>query len=127
MNRLILLSVEKNMFERGHDNSYRAAFLSANAELNEIFREVDRLVIRKELVEKVMEALQPLLGSPVQSFGRELPPEPRSPEPEQRAAEYVSASAQTTEAAPVAPRFEAPAPGDSIQRRIDSILGLAVA
>jgi hypothetical protein len=119
--------VEKNMFERGQDNSYRAAFLSANAELNEIFREVDRLVIRKELVEKVMEALQPLLGSPVQSFGRELAPEPISSEPEQRAAEYVPATAQATVAAPVAARYEAPASGDPIQKRIDSILGLAVA
>ncbi len=115
------------MIERGHDNTYRAAFLSANAELNEIFREVDRLVIRKELVEKAMEALEPLIGSPVQSFGRELAPEPLQSQPEQRGAEYVSASAQTTVAAPVATEYEAPAPGDLIQKRIDSILGLAVA
>jgi hypothetical protein len=115
------------MYERGHDNSYRAAFLSASAELNEIFREVDRLIIRKERVEKVMEALEPLIGSPAHGFDREPAPEPLPAQPEQRAAEYVPAPVQTTVEAPVATQYEAAAPGDLIQRRIDSILGLAVA
>ena len=114
------------MYERGHDNSYRAAFLTASAELNEVFREVEQLRIRKEQVEKVLEALQPLLGLAEQGLEGEavntLPYELA-----QRSAEYVPAPAQATVTAQAAPRYEAPAAGDPIQKRIDSILGLAVA
>ena len=116
------------MYERGHDNSYRAAFLAASTELNEVFREVQRLRIRKDQVEKALDAIKPLLDTQAPSYEREpvqtqttLPSEPA-----QFAAEFAPAPAPVA-AAPAAPRNESPAPGDSIQRRIDSILGLAVA
>ena len=115
------------MFERGHDNSYRAAFLTASAELNEVFREVEQLHIRKDRVEKVLEALKPLLEAANPSIEREAAPAPLSYEPAQRSAEYVPAPVQAPVPAAAAPRLEAPAQADPIQRRIDSILGLAVA
>lgn len=114
------------MLERGHDNSYRAAFLTASAELNEVFREVEQLRIRKDRVEKVMEALKPLLESNARDYERDLVAVPFAPEPAQAAVEYEAPS-QPAAAAPVAPRNEAPVSADPIQRRINSILGLAVA
>jgi hypothetical protein len=111
------------MYERGHDHSYHAAFHAANEELNELYRRVELLRMRKDRVEKVLEALKPLLDSPVQGFEREL-----TPEPVQRdAAEYTSAPAQAAASAIPAPRNETPASGDPFQNRINSILGLAVA
>ena len=107
------------MFQRGHDNPYRAAFNAANEELNDVYREVEQLRIRKDRVEKVMDALKPLLDG--QNVGWESTSAPVSPEPTQHYAEPQ---------APVAP---APAyqdvsqSVDPVQRRIDSILGLAVA
>ena len=116
------------MHERGHDNNYRAAFLAASAELNEIFREVQRLRIRKDQVEKVVEAIKPMLDTQAPSYERELIATPLSSEPAQFAAELAPAPEPVpVAAAPAVPRNESPAPGDAIQRRIDSILGLAVA
>jgi hypothetical protein len=115
------------MYERGHDNSYRAAFLAASTELNEVFREVQRLRIRKDQVEKAIEAVKPLLDTQAPSYERELVQAPLSSEPAQYATEFAPAPVPAPVAAPAAPRIESPAPGDSIQRRIDSILGLAVA
>jgi len=112
------------MYERGHDNNYRAAFLAASAELNEVFREVQRLRIRKDQVEKALDAIKPLLDTQAPSYERELVPTPVASEPVQYAAEPAPAQVA---AAPAVPRNESPAPGDEIQRRIDSILGLAVA
>lgn len=114
------------MHQRGHDDNYRAAFLAASAELNEIFSEVQRLRIRKDQVEKVVEAITPLLDAQAPSYELELATTPFSSEPAQFAAEFAPAPAPVA-AAPGAPRNESPAPGDAIQRRIDSILGLAVA
>ena len=116
------------MYERGHDNSYRAAYLTASTELNEVFREVQRLRIRKDQVEKALEAIKPLLDTQATSYERELVPTPVASEPAQFAAELTPAPVPApVAAAPAATRNESPAPGDAIQRRIDSILGLAVA
>ena len=115
------------MNERGHDNSYRAAFLAASTELNEVFREVQRLRIRKDQVEKVLDAIKPLLDTQALHNEEELVVSPLSPEPAQYAAEFPPAPVAAPVQAPAAPRNESPAPADSIQRRIDSILGLAVA
>jgi hypothetical protein len=113
------------MYERGHDNSYRAAFLAANEELNEVFRQVEQLRLRQDRVENVLEALRPLLDLPVQRVEREVASAPLSNESVQYNTEYASAPA--TQAAPATPRYEAPAAADPFQKRIDSILGLAVA
>ena len=107
------------MYERGHDNPYRAAFNTANAELNDVYRDFEQLRIRKERVEKVIDALKPLIGG--QNTAWESPAAPVSSEPAQYFAEPQAA------AAPAPARQEASASVDTIQRRIDSILGLAVA
>jgi hypothetical protein len=109
------------MNERGHDNSYRAAFHAANEELNELYREVEMLRMRKDRVEKVLDALKPLLDLPAQNLSKEL-----ASEPVQHNAEYAAAPAQAAPA-PSTPRNEAANSGDPFQKRIDSILGLAVA
>jgi hypothetical protein len=114
------------MYERGHESSYRAAFQTASAELNEVFREVERLCLRKEKVEKVLDALKPLLDSPRLSIERELAAPSLASEPVQPEEEFAPEAAQTEEVAAASARYEAPGP-DPIQRRIDSILGLAVA
>jgi hypothetical protein len=124
---LILLTVEINMYERGQDNAYRAAYHTASAELNEVFREVEQLRIRKERVEKVLEALQPLLEFPMQAFERELTPAYAASEPVQRIADPSPNPDQAIEPAYPRARHDASAPADPIQKRIDSILGLAVA
>ena len=45
---------------------YRFAFDEANAELSQIVGEFEQLRLRKERVEKVVEALKPLAGADVQ-------------------------------------------------------------
>ncbi|MGA2729487.1 MAG: hypothetical protein ABSE96_16895 [Terracidiphilus sp.] len=50
---------------------YRFAFDEANAELNQIVGEFEQLRMRKERVEKVVEALKPLAASDQQGAGGE--------------------------------------------------------
>ena len=50
---------------------YRFAFDEANAELSQIVGEFEQLRLRKERVEKVVEALKPLAGVDAQSTGGE--------------------------------------------------------
>jgi hypothetical protein len=106
------------MYERGHDNSYRAAFNTASAELNEVYREFEQLRVRKEKVEKVIDALKPLVGG--QNAAWESSAAPVSSEPAQYYAEPQAA-------VPAPARQDASASVDAVQRRIDGILGLAVA
>ena len=49
------------MNESRHDHAYLAASGAANAELNELFVELQKLEIRKELIERVIEALKPVI------------------------------------------------------------------
>jgi hypothetical protein len=49
--------------------AYRFAFDEANAELSKIVGEFEQLRMRKERVEKVVEALKPLAGSDGQPGG----------------------------------------------------------
>ena len=115
------------MNERGHENSYRAAFHAASTELNEIFREMDQLRIRRDAVEKLTEALKPLIGSSL-SFDMDMPSALIASEPVQRVAEPVPAPVQAVAEAASSVRYEAAAPvADPIQSRINNILGLAVA
>jgi hypothetical protein len=118
------------MNERGHENSYRAAYHAASAELNEIFREMDQLRIRKDAVDKLTEALKPLLGSS-RSFDMDMDmaPAPMISEPvQQRIAEPVPAVDHAVADAVSSVRYETvPTAADPIQSRINSILGLAVA
>jgi hypothetical protein len=48
--------------------AYRVAFNEANSELNEIVGLFEKLRIRKEKVEGVVEALKPLVNSQTQAF-----------------------------------------------------------
>jgi hypothetical protein len=50
---------------------YRFAFDEANAELTQIVGEFEQLRLRKERVEKVVEALKPLAGADSQGAGGE--------------------------------------------------------
>ena len=50
---------------------YRFAFDEANAELTQIVGEFEQLRLRKERVEKVVEALKPLAGADPQAAGGE--------------------------------------------------------
>jgi hypothetical protein len=50
---------------------YRFAFDEANAELTQIVGEFEQLRMRKERVEKVVEALKPLAGADPQAAGGE--------------------------------------------------------
>ena len=50
---------------------YRFAFDEANAELSQIVGEFEQLRIRKDRIEKVVEALKPLAGSDVQAASAE--------------------------------------------------------
>ncbi len=50
---------------------YRFAFEEANTELSQIVGEFEQLRLRKERVEKVVEALKPLAGADGQSLNGE--------------------------------------------------------
>jgi hypothetical protein len=120
---------ENTMYERGHENSYRVAFRTANADLTEVFREMDQLRVRKERIDKLIESLKPLLGGqPVerQVMSSSFAPAP-SQESSQRSAEPAPAAAQAAEPAPAPEYQEEEVQADPIQSRINSILGLAVA
>jgi hypothetical protein len=113
--------------QRKGQGSFHAAFDAALAELDQIRNEFTQMRVRKERVEGVLQALTPLVGSAEFHAPRDLPfslqsgspmiePEP-TPAPNQVSAQ--SARLESTRSANVSP--------DPIQKRIDSILGLATA
>jgi hypothetical protein len=100
------------MKPQGHIEIYRVAFDAANSELAEISAEFERLRIRKDHIEKLVQVLQPLIA-----IGEE--PAARGP---------VEGTMQNVEAAGEAPlegRVGPEAvPADPFQRRIDHVLGI---
>jgi hypothetical protein len=95
-----------------HTEIYRVAFDAANAELTDISAEFERLRIRKEHIEKLVQVLQPLVAE----------------EEETTAGGPVAGSTQSSEKAGEAP-VEAHAGAevfvaDPFQRRIDHVLGI---
>jgi hypothetical protein len=98
------------MKPQGNIEIYRVASDAANAELAEISMEFERLRIRKEHIEKLVQVLHPLIAD--------------GEEPAELAS--VAASAPNTENAAessVEARGEA-APADPFQRRVDHVLGI---
>ena len=106
--------------------SYYAAFDAALAELEQISNEFVQMKLRKDRVEGDLQALKPLVGS------AELASQAAQP--------TVMSSQPVSPVAEPEPVYQAPAPParlevnrpasvttDSIQQRIDSILGLAIA
>ncbi|MGA8088442.1 MAG: hypothetical protein WCA10_14130 [Terracidiphilus sp.] len=100
------------MKPQGHVEIYRVAYDAANAELIEISAEFERLRVRKEHIEKLVQVLQPIVAE--------------GEEPAEHAS--VAASAAQTESAgegSVEARGGLEAvPADPFQRRIDHVLGI---
>lgn len=99
------------MKHESHLEIYRVAFESANSELNEISTEVQRLLVRKEQVERLVTALKPLFDEEQESSS------PASAEGQEQQAE-VQETAGEGNSQPEA--FTA----DPFQRRVDHVLGI---
>jgi hypothetical protein len=97
------------MKREGNVEIYRVAFDAANSELTEISMEFERLRIRKEHIEKLVQVLQPLIADG----------------DEQAQPGQVSGAAPQTEGAGEAARLaQETVPADPFQRRIDHVLGI---
>ena len=100
------------MKPEGHIEIYRVAFDAANSELTEISAEFERLRIRKEHIEKLIQVLQPLLAEGEQTA-------------EHGSVAGSSLHAETAgEAAVDAHGSAETVPADPFQRRIDHVLGI---
>ena len=73
------------MSQDDRKNVYRAAIDAAYAELNEIISRVEELHLRKDRVEKAMEALKPILGGEEAAATPAPKAASSSPAPEQQA------------------------------------------
>jgi hypothetical protein len=100
------------MKPQGNVEIYRVAFDAANAELTDISAEFERLRIRKEHIEKLVQVLQPLIAEDGETAER-------GP---------VAGSTQNAEAPAEAPVEAHAGPegfvADPFQRRIDHVLGI---
>jgi len=116
------------MNEQGHAGAYRAAIDAAMDELDLVSRESERLKNRMYQLDSVVEVLKPMIG-----LGEKTVVEDRRlvSESIETAAEPVYAEVLTPQPDEIAlPQFVPQTKGESadpIQRRIDSILGLAIA
>lgn len=121
------------MGTQGYRDDYRAAFTSANHHLDLIYEEYHELQLRKQHLEGVLTALEPMLyanQSATEDFGySELQPSALA-----SSAEIIPEPAQPVmrfeEPVPAAPAPFAPVPEvitDPLQLRINRALGLAVA
>jgi hypothetical protein len=108
--------------------NYLAAMHEANSQLTDIFRELEQLQLRRELIQDVLGALDPFL-TPTSAAPREpLRKEPAMSAPVRYQAEAQVSVAPVSE--PVIPASFAPLSEvitDPIQSRINRALGLAVA
>jgi len=95
----------------GHKEIYRSAFDAATAELTEIIAEFEKLLVRKEQVEKLVSVLR-------QYFGEESSGPILLPESAAREATTAGATANETTGEPQT------TPSDPFQRRIDHVLGI---
>ena len=101
------------MKPEGYGEIYRAAFDTANSELSEIGAEFERLVARKQQLEKLVVVLQSVIP------GLEIAPMP-APVAEQQVEALEVAEQESEEAGSEGERFNA----DPFQRRIDHVLGI---
>ena len=104
------------------DETYRAAYEEANAELKQILNQLDQLEQRKTRLERVAEVLKPLAssGGPIQF--QEMPAVEAREEVQQMREEAPAPVQEAVEpaAAPVPP-FSEPT-NDPFQRRINNVL-----
>lgn len=113
--------------------TYRVAMQEATSDLNDIYREIEELQARREIIVQVLEAIEPLLSASEVSY-QDTRREPASVAPPrvERTFEALApvASSPMPVSEPVAPAPFAPVPEvivDPIQSRINRALGLAVA
>jgi hypothetical protein len=92
---------------------YRVAYDEANAELSEILGRFEQLRLRKDRVEKVVEALKPLVGSEGMTLGADQKKEPGVPQHE------VSPESAPSTPSPIPYPVQQPsmAPSDPFARR----------
>jgi hypothetical protein len=110
------------MYQSGNEK-YCAAFETALAELEQIYSEFQRMRIRKERIEGVLEALRPLVDSADHIVAQvNQPSQVSSP-----SSSPVIEPEATPHQSPAQPLASANVSSDPLQRRIDSVLGLAVA
>jgi hypothetical protein len=118
---------------QGYRANYLAALEVAHENLNTIYQEYELLQLRKEQLEGALGALEPFLRSAKGSFSEFHQPEPIRAEqihvaPDPEVVKPAFHAVQAPE--PVVPAAFSPVPEailDPIQRRINSVLGLAVA
>lgn len=110
---------------------YRVAYDEASAELSEILAKFDQLRLRKDRIEKVVEALKPLLNgveTPVVKTERPMPVAEQRPAPAPAAepANLVSAAPALSGPTPVPYPVQQAAEQttDSFSRRIESAVGV---
>lgn len=98
----------------GHQEIYRVAHDAATSELIQITAEFERLLLRREQLEKLLSALKPVIGEDEQA---KAVPESA---PAQSAPQLVTAKPEmSSEAKP-----EPAAVTDPFQRRVDHVLGI---
>ena len=119
--------------------TYRVAMQEATADLDEIYREVEELQVRREMIVQVLEAIEPLVLSTAVGSYQDHRPDPVTAQPVRSESMQVEpankvaapvAAAPIPISEPVAPAPFAPVPDiivDPIQSRINRALGLAVA
>jgi hypothetical protein len=99
------------MNQQVHENAYRAAFDFANSELREILEKFDELRTRKERIEKLVAALEPIVG-PDETIDSKL--QPAVQDTVLNGAELLLDSSGEPEGVM----------SDPFQRRIDQVLGI---
>jgi len=106
------------MSQQGHDGAYRAAIEAAMDELDFICQESERLRNRQYQFEKVVEVLKPLIGSGeqtvVETASKPMLADEWTPQATEIALPQLISQKQSESS-------------DPVQRRIDSVLGLALA
>ncbi|MGO9435716.1 MAG: hypothetical protein ACLPH3_00680 [Terracidiphilus sp.] len=103
---------------------YRVAFDEASAELSEILAKFEQLRVRKDRVEKVVEALKPLVASEAiaSSAERAAAPVERQPVPSEGPGHALSEAGQTAPPSPIPYPVQQPA-SDPFSRRIETSVG----
>ncbi len=100
---------------------YRVAYDEAKTELGEILGKFEALRLRKDRIEKVVEALKPLLATEAQSAVAERP----AAVPDRQTSFGVSEQIhQVAETVPQPVQQAAEQSGDPFQRRVEAAVGL---
>jgi hypothetical protein len=103
---------------------YRVAFDEASAELSEILAKFEQLRFRKDRIEKVVEALKPLIATeaPAPAVERAAVPMERHATPNEGPGHSLSDAGQATTPSPIPYPMQQPA-SDPFSRRIETAVG----